>query len=239
MLGLGNNIMTSSVTSEFLPTDIANLQMWLQNGVGVAVGQWDDSSGNSNHVTQESSGNQAAVSNGGLAFTAENEDQYVFTSDIEIAERGSVNIFAVIELGGTVSNRTLVGTGANADFMEFLDEDTIRFHFDNSGGAEKIDFGSAIFAADNKFLIHHERIQGATGTLNTQIDGSTVSPSGFAAGDGADAGAFVLDRIGARNDDRFMEGTIFELLIYKNDAADMADADIVLVNDYLKTKHGL
>ena len=36
-----------------------------------------------------------------------------------------------------------------------------------------------------------------------------------------------------------MEGTIFELLIYKNDAADMADADIVLVNDYLKTKHGL
>ena len=236
-LGLGVNKTAKILAESFLPTQVDNLELWLKNGEAIAVERWEDSSGNANHAVQSTADNQAAVSEGGLDFTAANEHFYTI-SDIAIAERGSVNVFAVVEFNTNASNRTIVGTGTNADFMELQNQTTIRFHFDNAGGAEKIQFGTAHFVADAKLLLHSERISGATGTLNTQIDGSTVTGTNT-AGDGADPGAFTIDRIGARNGDRFFNGKILELLIYKNDAADMQDSDIILVNDYLTTKFSL
>ena len=53
--------------------DVTQLQLWLKNGVGVAVGQWDDSSGKGRDVIQGTADNQAAVSGGGLDFE-EGED---------------------------------------------------------------------------------------------------------------------------------------------------------------------
>ena len=50
MLGLGNSITSSEIYDRFTPTQIANLKLWLQNGVGNTAARWDDSSGNSNHA---------------------------------------------------------------------------------------------------------------------------------------------------------------------------------------------
>ena len=238
-LGLGIGINYQEFLDEgFLPTQVDNLQLWLKNGESVSAASWGDQSGNSRHATQSTPDNQAAVSEGGLDFTATHEEFNELASDIAIAERGSVNIFAVVEFDTNADKRSIVGTGTSADFMEIFSKNTLRFHFDNAGSSEKIQFSTDYFVDAAKVLIHSERISGATGTLNTQINGSTVTGTNT-AGDGADPGAFTIDRIGTRNGDRFMNGTILELLIYKNDAGDMADSDIVLVNDYLTSKFSL
>lgn len=228
----------TSLEEVFLPTQVDNLQLWLKNNVSVDVANWADQSGNGNDATQGTSANQAAVSNGGLDFTASSENFYELDTDIVIAERGSVNVFAVVYFNNNANKRTIVGTGTGADFMEIFDKQTIRFHFDNAGSAEKIEFSTNHFVNGATILLHSERISGATGTLNTQINGSTVTGTNT-AGDGADPGAFTIDRIGTRNGDRFMNGKILELLIYKNDDRDMDNADIVLVNNYLTTKFSL
>jgi len=234
MLGLATGITNTSY--QWQPTFVDGMELWLRNGVGVAVAKWDDSSGNDNHAEQETGGSQATISNGGLDFDG-SDDTYLLGADIVIAAQGSVNIFAVVNLDDATTN-TIVGTGGNADFMEFQNKSTIRFHFDATASPEKINFGTDIFDAGTKFLVHQERISGSTGTLSTQINGSTVTPSGF-TGDGADPAAFTLDRIGSRNNDRFLNGELLELLIYKNDSADMTDSNISKINNYLLNKHGL
>ena len=82
-LSLGLGTSQSSYMS-FSPTDIGNLALWLQNGVGITsdggtpdkVSQWNDSSGNGNNVTQGTAGNQADLSGGGLDFEQGDADHY-------------------------------------------------------------------------------------------------------------------------------------------------------------------
>jgi hypothetical protein len=225
MLGLGNSIISGAALQEFLPTSVSNLELWLQNGVNVGVGLWGDQSGNSNDIEQGTGGNQASESNGGLDFDG-TDDFYTLSSDIAVAIRGSVNVFAVVNLDDDSTN-TVVGTGTTQDFFEMQNATTLRFHFDNTASPEKIVYAAGTFSSGSKMLIHVERESGAT-----------VSPVSF-TGDGADSGAFTIDRIGCRNNDRFLNGELLELLIYTDDSGDMADSDIVLVNDYLTSKHGL
>ena len=75
MLGLPTGITNTSY--QWQPSFVgADLKLWLRNGVGVAVAQWDDSSGNGNNATQGTSGNQAAVSGGGLEFDGSDAVSY-------------------------------------------------------------------------------------------------------------------------------------------------------------------
>ena len=74
-LGLGLGLTQGSYIS-FIPTDISNLAVWFQNGVGVTAAKWDDSSGNNNHATQSTEANQADVSGGGLDFEQSDDDHY-------------------------------------------------------------------------------------------------------------------------------------------------------------------
>jgi hypothetical protein len=85
-MGLGLGLSATLGYTPFTLTSVSSLALWLQNGVGVTVGQWDDSSGNNNHATQGTSANQAAVSGGGLDFEEGETDHYDLASTITIAE---------------------------------------------------------------------------------------------------------------------------------------------------------
>ena len=98
MLGLGSSLIRGSFTEAFTPLTIGGLSLWLQNGVGVDVGQWDDSSGNDNHIVQGTVDTQAAVVDGGLDFEGTEGDFYSLSSDIAIAEQGNFSIFMVIKI---------------------------------------------------------------------------------------------------------------------------------------------
>ena len=67
MLGIGNAITSGSTTKDLL-TMTTDLELWLKNSSGVTAAEWKDSSGNNNHATQGTGGNQATLSGGGLDY---------------------------------------------------------------------------------------------------------------------------------------------------------------------------
>ena len=57
MLGLGNSITGGAALEDtFLPSQVSDLSLWLDNGVGITAARWDDSSGNNNHIVQSTGG---------------------------------------------------------------------------------------------------------------------------------------------------------------------------------------
>ena len=129
MLGLGNSIISGGAPEEFLPTQISNLKLWLQNGVGVTAARWDDSSGNSNHAEQSNSGFQATVSDGGLEFDA--SDDHYDINDIEISDREALIVFAAIELDN-VGNDTILGIDDTDGFVQLQSAKIVRVKIDGT-----------------------------------------------------------------------------------------------------------
>tara|TARA_R100000315_G_C5211054_1_gene125368 strand:- start:222 stop:944 length:723 start_codon:yes stop_codon:yes gene_type:complete len=240
MLGLGNSLTTSGFVEAFTPlaTTGGTLKLWLQNGVGVAVGQWDDSSGNDNHAVQGTSGNQAAVVDGGLDFEGTEADFYTLSSDIVVGSQEALSIFMVINIesfsdGGT--QNTFLGTGETATFLEFQNNKRIRIK--TAAGTDIIEYPTDTFATGSKMLIHIRRSSGSTGLIVLQKNGSTVSASSNPSGDGNNTGAITFDRIGARNNDRYFDGILYELLVYET--TNLVTDDIDNINNFLIAKHGL
>jgi hypothetical protein len=246
MLGLGNSLTTSGIMEHFLPTQVNDLQIWLQNGVGVTAAKWDDSSGNSNDITQGTPGTQATATDGGLDFASGNSDHYDLDSDISIASEGSLNLFVVMRVDGGTS--AIFGNSGTQDFIELQTHKQLRFTFDDAT-AEKIEYGTnELFNAGSPFkaLYHFQRTAGAnsgsgtTAKINFFKNGTEVSGSPTSGNDGYDDGAITIDVVGTRTgSDRFFDGLIFELLIYKNNSSDMAADDITSVTNYLTSKHGI
>jgi len=229
MLGLGNSIISGGVAEEFLPTQVNNLKLWLQNGVGVTAAQWDDSSGNSNHAVQGTAGNQATVDGGGLEFDGTNDHYDI--SDIEISDEESLTIFVVVELDN-VDKDTILGIDDAADFFEVQTQKRLRLNFD-AGASLQINFSANQFIHDEKHLITIERESGGTGNVNVFKNGSLLSPDSQLSS----TAGITFKTIGSRGIDRFLGGHIYELLVY--DTADLTSDEMSSVNDYLTSKFGL
>ena len=172
MLGLGNSVTSSEIYDRFTPTQIANLKLWLQNGVGVTAARWDDSSGNSNHANQSTDDNQATVSEGGLEFDA--SDDHYDINDIEISEREALIIFVVIELDN-VGNDTILGIDATSEFIEIQTNKVIRIKID--GTTVQAAFSGATFTNDTKHILAIQREEGATGNVNVFKNGTLLTPT--------------------------------------------------------------
>ena len=228
MLGLGNSIISGGAPEEFLPTQISNLKLWLQNGVGVTAARWDDSSGNSNHAEQTNSGFQATVSDGGLEFDA--SDDHYDIDDIVIDDREALIVFAVIELDN-VGNDTILGIDDTDGFIQVQNSKTIRVKID--GTTTSTTFGTNQFTSNTKHVITVQREAGATGNINVFKNGSLLTPNTQRA----DSGPITFKTIGSREDDHYLDGHLLELLVY--DTADLTADEISNVNNYLTSKFGL
>ena len=129
MLGLGNSIITGGVLeSGMIPTDVSDLAFWYKNDTGVAAAQWDDSSGNDNHMAQGTSGNQASVSGGGLLFVDDNSDHYDLTTVVDIGASNAFTMIIVVNLASYDSQNCILGDNNNAAlFLELQQIDQIRY----------------------------------------------------------------------------------------------------------------
>tara|TARA_R110002012_G_scaffold61725_1_gene161930 strand:+ start:292 stop:978 length:687 start_codon:yes stop_codon:yes gene_type:complete len=228
MLGLGNSIIHGGAPEEFLPTQISNLKLWLQNDVGVTAAQWDDSSGNSNHAEQTNSGFQATVSDGGLEFDA--SDDHYDIPDIVIDDREALIVFVVLELDN-VGNDTILGLDATTGFIQVQSRKTIRVKID--GTTTSTTFGTDQVLDDTKLVLVIQREEGATGNINVFKNGSLLTPNTQRA----DSGPITFKTIGSRNSDHYLDGHVLELLVY--DTADLTADEISNVNNYLTSKFGL
>ena len=160
MLGLATGITNTSY--QWQPTFVGgDMKLWLRNNVGVAVGQWDDSSGNGTNAAQSTSGEQAAVKEGGLDFEGDNEAHYDLENDIVIASEEAFALFMVMTIESYDSQNSILGTGDNNVFLEFQTDRRLRFK--TAAGTDIIQYASNSFAAASKMLIGITRDAGGTG----------------------------------------------------------------------------
>ena len=236
MLGLGSGLAIGSPLP-FSPKDIFGMSLWLKNGVGVTASQWDDSSGNNNHVTQGTSGNQAAVSGGGLDFEQSEEDHYDFTSDINILLNTGYSCFLVCEFESYDSSQNCFLSSSSSKFLEFQTNDKVRFNYTNTVTTIFFTTSNHFNVASGKMLVSVTRSD--SGAHKVFKNGTSLEIDTGSTQNLTNAGAAALDTLGMREKgtpDRHFDGKIYELLFY---SGEMEAADVVRVNTYLTGKHGL
>ena len=244
MLGLGNAITSGGAVSDLL-TMTTNLQLWFKNGAGVAVTGWKDSSGNNNHATQTSEGNQAALSGGGLDFNDDNEHHYDFSA-ISIAKgtTSTTGGFCIAVVWAVDANTSTLLSEDSNEFFEFKSERELRFSGDKDSGTTSIFYASSgtPFALGEKMVILFNRTAGSSGAFSIYKNGSAVSIDA-SSGDSTlvDAGenvmGFDIDTFGIKGaSTHAFDGDVFELAFWDKSLSAQEISD---VNDYLTTIHGL
>jgi len=241
MLGLGTDITSSSYVSLDLKDATTDLELWLKNNTGVAVEQWDDSSGNNNHVKQNTEANQAAVSGGGLDFERDDSDHYTFTK-IDIADNQGFCVAVVMTRESNTSGCLL--SDGSSELFQMQDATTLRVKTVNSSTtATTTDavFESGTFPFDGtKFLLLVNRTAGVSNRFTFFKNGTALTPdtdtsTNEAAGENPGGIEFTVlgSRTGGSN---FFDGKILELAIWSKG---LSLQEITDVNDYLKSVHGL
>jgi len=230
MLGLGNSITGGAALDDFTPANIANLALWLKNGTGVTAAQWDDSSGNDNHATQGTSGNQAAVSGGGLDFEEDNADHYDLASKISMSANHNFIVGFVVTPENPASNRNCVLSDDGNEFVDFQ-VNTVAV---NCSGTETTYVGdSALFSDGTKAVVVISRNDGSTGTFNITIDGGTPA-GGYFGGIQTNPKAVEFSELGIRaGTGRPLDGIIHELVVYDFGTGTHTAAELTALTNYL------
>jgi hypothetical protein len=211
----------------YSPADEGNLALWLDGLVGAAAAQWDDQSGNNNHATQATGGNQASVAGGGYTFDG-TDDWYQLASGITVPDDG-FTVYAVIDRAGGATDRALCSGTASAAAMCFVD-DNHRLHVNRSQTTDAGHSGTALTDAKKVatwvFTINLREFFENTTALST--NSTTVGSFG------------AINRIGAdwngAAHTAFFNGVMYEVLMFP-DAHDSTVRGRVV--DYLMTKHSL
>jgi len=237
MLGLGTAITAASSYKSFDPTDIRGLSLWLKNNTGVAVGQWDDSSGNDNHATQSNVDNQAAVSGGGLNFEGSDDNFYDLASKITVSTDHNFIVAVVVTIESYDSLNCILSDGAN-EFFEFQTNKKIRIKtLDGSATTSILTQSAADFAAESKMLIVLSRNDGSTGTMKVYKNGEELSDSWS---NQTNPKQIEFSNLGIRNDDdRPLDALVYEVLVYDFGTDTIAATELADLHSHLKSKHSL
>ncbi len=242
MLGLSTGLERSSfVGSEFNPKSSvnSNLALWLDNNVNISAAVWQDASGNSNNVTAIEEF-EPSVQGGGWHFNPGEEAPNVATlgSSITASSQEGFMAFFVIDHDAN-DQRTLLGTGGTAEFIEIMNSKKIRIKID--GTTSTPTFAANQFVNDTKYILGIKRDAGSTGNLHIYKNGTLLTPTSQLA----NTGAIAFSAIGARGDtgepggmDRAFDGHLYELLIYEG-ATELTSGEITKIHNFLASAHGL
>ena len=224
MLGLGIGLSAGGGGGEFTIDNISGLQVWLQNSVGVAPAQWDDSSGLGNHAIQTTVGDQGTVEDGGIAFTGGNMD---FTSTISLT---SFTIFMAIEPDDAAAH-SLIGSANGVDFIRINQNANNEFRSNRTGLTSLIVSHSTDFtyggagSGVERFVMMFR--QEADNTIDIGVNADIDS---YALADSS-SNAITFNQIASQSAGKGnpFPGTIYEVAIYdSNLSAD--DATLVMEN---------
>jgi len=233
-LGLGLGASQSSYIG-FLPTDISNLALWLQNGVGVTAAKWDDSSGNNNHALQATEANQATVSGGGLDFEEGESDHYDLTSTITIAQRQGFCVAIVMDTE-TSTNNYIFSKDAS-DQIQIVDAQTFGIKTnDPSAITTNLACEAGTFGNQLQLILVNRSI-GDPATITIFKNGDEVVIDGDSSTNTTNANGFDINVLGAKaGTAQFFDGIMFEVLFFTKG---LSSTEINNLNNYLTSKHGL
>ena len=229
MLGIGNSITSSAFYDDvsWAPTDVDGLVIWHKNDTNIAVGQWNDSSGNNNHATQSTSGNQASMDKGGFHFDG-SDDYYEYGTQLNIGASEGYTLAMVYHLDSHSVKNVVFSKDANSTFFEFFDGDTVRINY--GGNVVNLNGGTHEAGSDRILVVTRE----SDGTHRLFENGSDTQVT-----TGSQTGAAVWENFGIRNDnDRPFNGKIYEIMVWDN--VTLGGSDLTNLNTYLKNvRNGL
>ena len=241
MLGLGTSLSAAGAVSEVLPSDISGLALWYKNNTGVAVGQWDDSSGNSRHAVQGTASEQAAVSGGGLDFDgADPEDHYDIAESTGYINPGGTNAFTiafVAKRDDDEDDNAIIGGSSSDEYISILHEENITFRSDDM---TKFTFATNTWVEDTQWLCTITK--DTSGNFLFWKNGVSVSPTlveGNHPNTTADFNAVKLfgsRSPGTSTGSMTWDGIIYEFVMYDTQ---LTGSDLANLNSYLTSKFGL
>ena len=240
MIGLGNGIHIAAPPQDFLPSDVSEMQLWLRNGEGVTVEQWDDSSGRNNHAAQTNASYQAAVTGGGLDFEEGDPDFYTLQQMITINENQGFCCAWVVQTETASSNTLLSDT--SVECIQIQNSSKLRiFTNDPSSVTTKLHATAGSKFGNAKMLVLLNRT--GDGDWSVYKNGAAVaidpsSGSSENADSGENVNGFTIDTVGARGSvsANYFDGIMYELAFWSKS---LSSSEIQSVNDYLTSYHSL
>jgi len=226
--GFGFGINRIYKVSEWLPSDIANVALWVrpEELTSGDISQWDDVSGNSNHLVTPGAGTEPSVATNQLdgysAAVFDGVDENLdLTSDLTFS--GEYYIFAVYKSLLTTNYAILSGAAA-AERPFFVATDGRIWANNFDGGVPASNAG--VFDSDTFTLWECSR--GASNGIFPYENGTDRR-----LGTPVSGGASAIRTMGRRSTE-YMPGTVCEAIVV---IGNMTPAERILTYNYLDDKY--
>jgi len=221
-----------------IPSDISGLQLWLDadeastiTSSSGLVSQWNDKSGNGFNVTQGTGSEQpttnATTQNGKNVIDFDAGDELDIPSGLFSVPAGSNTIFAVVKANATSANEMRIlemeVSGGTRFDLGFLSDSLVADFLNGSVVA----ISASVTVA--QWNIHRGRRDGTTQAIS--INGADEATNTSGSDITADLGF-----IGSTGGDRFLNGSIAEIIIYNRS---LSTTEIAAVETYLSKKWGI
>ena len=224
----------NTVSGAFDLNSVSGLQLWAKNATDVTlnggnVSQWNDQSGNSNHLTQATASLQPAYSAGEVDFDG-TDDKLGFTQ----LELNEFSIFMVINLDA-ISSECLLGDADSANYMFRLGHtaaDKVRFRAGGGGAGQNSDFTlTSAIPTEQKILL--SIVRDSADTTVVRQDSTQIGTTG-----GVSTGnAFVINQICAQQASTTMlDGKVYEMAVYNRN---LTGSDLTNVENDIKSRNGI
>ena len=244
--------------SQFNPSNIAGLQLWLDATKGLfdatsggsavttdgsAVARWEDQSGNSRHITQSTLASQpilkTAIQNGKNIIRFDGTNDILRRSGAFVHAQGAATIFVVVSANSGASDRLVVEgrtTATNPLYMPIISANAtlfqVLYRLDNGTiPLNNVSFGTAFNGTGFKLVCAVDSGTNFAGFINKVTTNNQNYSRGTVTLD-----TFAIGGWATTIERDFFPGDVAEVVIY-NTA--LGTTDRQLVEDYLYSKWGI
>lgn len=237
-LTMPTGLTLTGSNAPFVPTDIANLALWLDASdastitqAGGLVSQWNDKSGNARNATQAIGANQPVTGTrtiGGLNAIDFDGLTDFMTLASALDRTNGYTFFSVSAFDDTLTTKSLIG-GAAAGCFVVRANSTENVQVVRQGQAVLLTGATALTAGTGYILTAQSSVAGNSIRLNGVSDGSNATDSAYTTNSGI---------IGAENNGlaNMMDGPIGSLMVWTRI---LTIAERNLVGNYLAAKWGI
>jgi len=221
------NAFGNSLLFNFQYKENQSVEMWVGTGPSGV------------RASQDEEDNQPSIENGGMVFESGSDDHMDLSATMTVSSQEGFVVWTVIQLNSHSNNQVLLGlSGSTAHWLEFKAGADIIRCFVGSGSATEISPGNGAQnhfegGGGNKILMTLEREAGGTGNFNLWKNGVLLAQDSQAA----NTGAATFDAIGQRGSGRFLNSTVYDLVMVDSGKATREDID--RVNAHLCSKHAI
>ena len=221
----------------------SNLVLWLQGDVGVSGSGWADSSSEGNDATQAIVGNRPTLtSHQGkdvLDFDQSGTPQFMDFTKITIEEDQTFTLAFAVHLDN-MTNRVILSDSGN-EFIEIMTSKKFRIKTNNPSNRTTVLTNlEAVFKTSTAIIVCLTR--NTDGRFAWRINGENIAYDTSTSVNLVNTGGFDLQNLCIRNDnDRALDGRLFELLFYRGVDLDAVENFSTLVNlhRYLEEKFNI